>query len=72
MPLLAPRLDVDVARALVEGVLPQPVDDVDDVVVVGVELLAGLAQLDQLLEVGQPARSAARLASAPFIDLARL
>ena len=42
MPMLAPRLDVDVARALVEGVLPQPVDDVDDVLVVGVELLVGL------------------------------
>jgi hypothetical protein len=25
---LAPRLDVDVAGALLEGVLPQPVDDV--------------------------------------------
>ena len=37
MPDVAARLHVDVARALVEGVLPQPVDEVDDVVVVGVE-----------------------------------
>ena len=50
---LAPRLDVDVARALVEGVLPQPVDDVDDVLVVRVELAVRLAELDQLLEVRQ-------------------
>ena len=46
-----PRLDVDVAGALLECVLQQPVDDMDDVAVVGVEL-AGCAQLDQLLEVG--------------------
>ncbi len=38
MPELAPRLDVDVARALLEGVLPQPVHHLDDVRVVGVEL----------------------------------
>ena len=37
---VAPRLEVDVARALLERVLPQPVDDVDDVLVVGVELAA--------------------------------
>ena len=48
---LAPRLEVDVGRALLERVLPQPVDDVDDVLVVGVELLVALAELDQLLEV---------------------
>ena len=35
---VAPRLDVDVGGALLERVLPQPVDDVDDVAVVGVEL----------------------------------
>jgi hypothetical protein len=32
-------------------VLPQPVDDIDDVLVVGVDLLVDLAQFDQLLEV---------------------
>ena len=48
---VAPRLDVDVARALLEGVLEQPVADVDDVLVVGVELAAA-PELDQLLEVG--------------------
>jgi hypothetical protein len=52
---IAPRLDVDVAGALLEGVLPQPVDDVDDVLVVGVELAVALAQFDQLLEGRQPA-----------------
>ena len=69
--LLAPRLDVDVARALLEGVLPQPVDHAHDVRVVGVELLVGLAELDQLLEVGQP-RGPACFCPAPLIDLARL
>jgi hypothetical protein len=47
----APRFEVDVAGALVEGVIEQPVADVYDVLVVGVEL-AALAQLDELLEVG--------------------
>jgi len=45
------RLDVDIARPLIEGVLPQPVDDVDDVLVVRVELAIGLAELDKLLEI---------------------
>ena len=43
---------MDVAGALVEGVLPQPVDDLDHALVVGVELLVALAELDQLLEAG--------------------
>ena len=51
--LLAPRLQVDVAGALVEGVLPQPVDHLHHALVVGVELLVALAQLDQLLEAGR-------------------
>src|SRR5690606_37499703 len=46
---LAPRLQVDVGGALLVGVLQQPVDDVDDVVVVGADL-AHAPQLDQLLE----------------------
>jgi hypothetical protein len=53
--LVAARLDVDVARALLERVLPQPVDHAHHVRVVGVELprfpIRGLAELDQLLEV---------------------
>ena len=52
MPDVAARLDVDVGRALLERVLPQPVDDVDDVLVVGVEV-AVLAELDQLLEIAR-------------------
>jgi hypothetical protein len=48
---VAPRLDVDVRGALLEGILPEPIDDAHDVLVVGVELLVALAQLDQLLEV---------------------
>ena len=48
---VALRFQVDVRGALFEGVLPQPVDDVDHVLVVGVELLVQLAQFDQLLEI---------------------
>ncbi|MNX75262.1 hypothetical protein D3C86_1067280 [compost metagenome] len=48
--LLAARLQVDVAGALVEGVLPQPVDHLHHALVIGVELLVALAQFDQLLE----------------------
>ena len=72
MPDVAPRLDVDVGRALLERVLPQPVDDVDDMLVVGVEL-AVLAELDQLLEIA--ARTRCRrfeVSCAFFIDRARL
>ena len=61
---VAPRLDVDVGGALLERVLPQPVDDVDDVLVVGVER-AVLAQLDQLLEVAQRARPRRAWSPAP-------
>jgi hypothetical protein len=49
---VAPRLQVDVAGALVEGVLPQPVDHLHHALVVGVELLVAAAQLHQLLEAG--------------------
>ena len=72
MPDVAPRLDVDVGRALLERVLPQPVDDVDDVLVVGVEL-AVLAELDQLLEVARERdRRPCDVSCAFFIDRARL
>ncbi len=56
---VAPRLDVDVGSALLERVLPEPVDDMDDVLVVGVEV-AAIAQLDQLLEVARQRDLAAR------------
>ncbi len=49
--LFAARLDVDITGALVEGVLEQPVDDVDDVRVVGIRLLIAGAEVEQLLEV---------------------
>jgi hypothetical protein len=52
--LVPARLDVDVAGALVEGVLQQPVDDVDDVGVVGLGALQR-AELEHLLEVGDVA-----------------
>ena len=41
---------MDVRGALFEGKLKQPIDDIDDVLIVGGEL-TGLAQLEQLLEV---------------------
>jgi hypothetical protein len=63
---------VDVAGALLEGVLPQPVDDVDDVAVVGIELAVALAQLHQLLE-GREAGSRGPLLWAAFLtERARL
>ena len=40
MAMFAARLDVDIAGALIERVLQQPVDDVDDVRVVGVRRLS--------------------------------
>ncbi len=54
--LLAARFDVDIAGALLEGVLEQPVDDIDDVGVVGVRFLVTGAEVEQLFEVAQVAR----------------
>ncbi len=51
----APRLQVDVARALFERVLQQPVDDADHVLIVGRELAAA-PELGELLEVLHAAR----------------
>ena len=51
---------MDVAGALVEGVLPQPVHHLHHALVVGVELFVAAAQLHQLLEAGA-ARVAAGL-----------
>jgi hypothetical protein len=56
----AARLEVDVGGALVEGVLPQPVDHLHDALVVRVELLGAAAEFDELLETRQ-ARVLARL-----------
>jgi hypothetical protein len=58
---VAARLEVDVAGALVEGVLPEPVDHLHHALVVGIELLVGSTQLDQLLEAGKPGGTAALL-----------
>ena len=46
------RLNVDVAGTLLKGVLPQPVDDADDVAVIGVGVCATRlrANLNQLFE----------------------
>ncbi len=67
---VAPRLDVDVGGALLERVLPQPVDDVDDVLVVGVEVSV-LAQLDQLLEVARERERRPSTSPAPSSSTAR-
>src|SRR5437762_7781216 len=47
---IAPRLDVNDRRALFEGVLPQPIDDAHDMLIVGIKM-SMLAQLDQLFEI---------------------
>ena len=58
--LLAARLQVDVAGALVKRVLPQPVHHLHHTLVVGIELLVAFAQLHQLLKTAAT-RVAARL-----------
>ena len=68
---LAARLEVDVARARVEGVLQQPVDDVDDVLVVGRELTTP-AEIGQLLERARAAEAGElRTLLAAGLDAAR-
>src|SRR5690554_7741788 len=58
-PHFAARLDVNVAGALVVGVLQQPIDDFYDVLVIGIRI-CGSPQIDQLLKVsnGRCARAA--------------
>ena len=48
--LVASRLHVDITGTLFEGVLKQPVDDIDYMAIIGIEL-AALAQLSELLQV---------------------
>ncbi len=48
--LLAARLDVNIAGALVERILQQPVDQIDHMLIVGVQIGA-FTQLDQLFEI---------------------
>jgi hypothetical protein len=50
---------MDVGSTLLEGVLPEPIDDVDDVAVVGVELPL-LPERHQLLEVARQRHRALR------------
>ena len=75
---VAARLKMNVAGTLLEGVLPEPVHNRDDMPVVGIEAATALPQLHQLLEVaGRPGASAAlriahRLGQAEeFDDVAR-
>src|SRR5206468_2286822 len=53
------RLDVDVRCTLLEGVLPEPIDDMDYVLIVRIEV-AAIAQLDQLFEVARQRNVAVR------------
>jgi hypothetical protein len=62
---IAPGLEMNIAGALLERVSEQPVADVDDVLVVGVELAAS-AELDQLLEIGDFAVGAFVLLAGSF------
>ncbi len=61
---VASRFDMDITRPLLEGVLPQPVDDGDDMGVVRIDVATRTAHLDQLLEValGRPAVAALGIA----------
>ena len=55
---VAARLQVNVAGTLLEGVLPQPVHQRDDVLVIGIEIATIAPQLDQLLEIALQAATA--------------
>ena len=68
---VAPRLHVDVAGALIECVLPQPVDDVDDVLVVGVDWRLVLPISTSCSKLPIPLRWSP-FSAAPLIDFARL
>ena len=48
---LAPGFEMDITGPLVEGVLQQPVNDMNDMLVAGIEP-AGPAQGDQLFKIG--------------------
>ncbi|KFB72134.1 MAG: hypothetical protein AW09_002689 [Candidatus Accumulibacter phosphatis] len=65
----ASGLDMDVAGALVESILPEPVDNVDDMLVIGIELAIGTTEFYQLFERRQVAGRATELGS--LLDRAR-
>ncbi|MNE05386.1 hypothetical protein D3C80_979460 [compost metagenome] len=56
LPLFAAGLQVDIAGALFEGVLQQPVDDVHDMRIVGIGLGLAFAQFQQVFELPQAGR----------------
>ena len=58
--------------ALVEGVLPQPVDDVDDVLVVGVELPVACPARPAARSCARATMSPRDVSCAFFIERARL
>ncbi|MNH13435.1 hypothetical protein D3C79_730070 [compost metagenome] len=53
MALVASWLQMNIAGALIEGVLQQPVDDGDDMGIISLMLLAVCAQLEQLFKIGR-------------------
>jgi hypothetical protein len=60
---------MNVAGTLLESVLPEPVDNIDNVLVIGVELAVGPAEFNQLLERRQVAGRATQLCG--FLDRTR-
>ena len=52
---VATRLYVDVGGALVERVLPEPVNQCDNMMVVCIKRASGLSEFNQLLEIVDPA-----------------
>ena len=49
-PQITSRLNVNIAGALFKSVQPEPINDIDDMLIIGVELPVGATQLDQLLK----------------------
>ncbi len=48
---VTPRLDMDIRCALFKRVLPQPIDNRDDMLIVRIELFIAFTQFDQLLKI---------------------
>ena len=51
-PQVASRFDMDVRSPLIEGVLPQPVNDMNNMLIVRIELSITFPKLNQLLKIG--------------------
>ena len=59
---IATGLDMNITGALIKGILQQLIDDIDDMLIVGIRILY-ISQFQQLLKISRPIHSAGTAAA---------